>query len=93
MLMWTIITFLYENIEFPDVRDLPNTFSTLLLARIANLQWPVDDCLVALSILSELSNLFPYIKKYNKVLFFFYIFFVLFLFLFFVLFLFYFDFF
>lgn len=63
MLMWTVVTYLYENIQFVECKDLASSFITLLLNKIANNQWPLEDNLQALNVLSEMSNL----KKFTKV--------------------------
>jgi hypothetical protein len=67
MLMWTIVTYLYENIQFPECKDLAPAFITLLLNKIANQQWPLDDNLQALTVLSELANLKKFAKVGNKI--------------------------
>jgi hypothetical protein len=66
LLLWTISAYTYENIEYPELRDFPQNLSTTLASKISNSNWPTEDCLQALSVLSELTHVFSFVKSYNK---------------------------
>jgi hypothetical protein len=66
LLLWTICSYLYENIEFPELKDFPHTLTQFLLNRVTSNAWSQDDSLHALGILSELTNIFQFIRQYNK---------------------------
>lgn len=65
--LWLYYSFLMENVEFPDCRDAIQNFPFFIIGKLTANQWPVDDLSKALEVLSELSSLYPSIKKFNKV--------------------------
>eukprot|EP01114_Cavostelium_apophysatum_P000081 TRINITY_DN1007_c0_g1_i5.p1 TRINITY_DN1007_c0_g1~~TRINITY_DN1007_c0_g1_i5.p1 ORF type:complete len:802 (-),score=236.83 TRINITY_DN1007_c0_g1_i5:97-2502(-) len=65
-ILWTMVLFFYENIEFPEVKELPHLFITILLGKIIGNAWPLDDMIQGLLVLSELSMLQSHVQEYNK---------------------------
>jgi len=64
--MWTMVTYIYENIEFPEVRDFPFLVITTLLSKVVGGSWSIEDCIQALNVISELSRIFNFINSHNK---------------------------
>lgn len=67
LLFWTCISFLYENVEYSEVKTLAHEILTVIVTNVTyQAKWSESDCLLALDAASEIAFFAREVISYDK---------------------------